>query len=353
MSKKVLFLSSSSCGGAERMTVLYAKILQKAGFLCSVLIYKNKRRKDAPIIDFVNGVLDYQVIECRDSLLSFHLYKILRNEHDSIVFCSQPVNSLKLLRLKKYKLIDVKIVFRDFLMPSNRLSKPRWKEQFYFRLADGIIAQTAEMKLEMLQYYNLLEQQVTVIHNPLDKDLIHKSILEESELSRDYINFVAVNRIDKQKDIPTLLKAFASVHGSLDKCRLYVCGRPINDSYLSQMTEICKTLNIEDSVFFVGQQSNPFKFVNDCNVFVLSSLYEGLPNAMLEAMYLGKPVAVTHSIPFIRQIVKNGVNGYSVDVGDYEALSNAMIKAIEIVNLQKFVDICNSDRQIIDYFKNI
>ena len=62
----------------------------------------------------------------------------------------------------------------------------------------------------------------------------------------------------------------------------------------------------------------------------MSSVSEGLPNALIEAMYLNMPVAVTNCIPFIDCKVHNGENGYKANVGDSDALSKAMLNALKL-----------------------
>lgn len=352
MKKKIIFLSSVSCGGAERMTILYAKILQQGGYDCECWIYKNSRRQDIPILDFIPDNLPYKIIESRDCLFILYYFLYLRLSDANIIFTSQPISAKRLLKLKKYGLITQKVIFRDFLMPSNRLSEPNPSEGVLFSFADAIVAQTDEMKSEMELYYNLPKDKIDVIYNPIDKCLINEGIKEKcSEIDPSYVNYIAINRITEQKDIPTMLIAFSIVKKTNHKSRLYICGDCNKQEYLLKLKMLIRELQLEKDVFLLGQQSNPFKYLYRCNVFVLSSLYEGLPNSMLEAMYLGIPVAVTHSIPFIKQVVKEGINGYTADISNPENLAQAMLKASKLSIKDKFVDICQSEDEIVDLFE--
>ena len=66
----------------------------------------------------------------------------------------------------------------------------------------------------------------------------------------------------------------------------------------------------------------------------MPSRLEGLPNALIEAMYIGKPVVATKCIPVVSRIVKDGYNGILVESEDYVAMSNAIIRAIELKNFK-------------------
>lgn len=354
MKKKIILLLSVSCGGAERMTILYAKILQQEGYDCECWIYKNFRCQDIPILDFIPDNLPYKIIESRDSFFILYYFLYLRLSNANIIFTSQPISAKRLLKLKKYGLITQKVIFRDFLMPSNRLAKPNHSEGALFSLADAIVAQTDEMKSEMEFFYKIPKEKIYVIYNPIDKCLINEGIKEEcSIIDENYVNYIAINRITEQKDIPTMLIAFSIVRKTNHKSRLYICGDCNKQEYLLKIKILIRELRLDKDVFLLGQQSNPFKYLYRCNVFVLSSLYEGLPNSMLEAMYLGIPVAVTHSIPFIKQVVKDGVNGYTADISNPDDLAKAMLNASKLSIKDKFMDICKSENKIVELFNNL
>ena len=91
-----------------------------------------------------------------------------------------------------------------------------------------------------------------------------------------------------------------------------------------------KELGVDDKVCFMGFQSNPYKYLHNADCFVLSSEYEGLPNVMLEALYLGKPIVATESIPFVSKTLGDGKYGICVPVGDAHLFAQAMSKAVTI-----------------------
>ena len=304
-----------------------------------------------PLKHFIPKELDLILLECKARYRFWHLLNLVKKENYDVIFCSIPDLSHELLLMKKFHLIRSKIIVRHCNMSQVFGKKSNMMTRMLYPKADAIISQTIEMKADMIQSYELPEKNITAINNPIDKEIIHASILEVFHFNEQYINYVAVGRVVPQKDHMTLLKAFEIVHNNNKKTRLYIVGGfdANSETYLNLQSFI-ETHNLSDSVSFQGFQANPFKYMNGCDVFCLSSVIEGMPNVLLEAMYLGKPCVVTQSIPYISQIINDGDNGYSVKVGDYIDFADKMIKASKITNLLKFSSVNDSEDQILQLF---
>jgi len=222
------------------------------------------------------------------------------------------------------------------------------------RYADVLIAQTKEMADRMTSFYNVRRNKIAVIHNPVDTSLIKESICEKYDFGEiNCTHYIAVGRIAPQKDYMTLLKAFAEVQRRKPRSRLHIIGTCRVRKNQELLDDYIRESELTGLVTFHGFQQNPYKYMEAADVFVLSSVYEGLPNVMLEAMYLGKPVVVTRSIPYISQVVHDGINGYTVSVGKYNELAEAMMKASELHIAERFVDINNNEEQIVRLFDTV
>ena len=77
----------------------------------------------------------------------------------------------------------------------------------------------------------------------------------------------------------------------------------------------------------MGFHSNPYRWMKHADCYVMPSRFEGLPNSLIDAMFVGMPVVATRCIPVIDRIVKNGYNGIVVDSENVEALAEGMKKA--------------------------
>lgn len=352
MTKTILFITHSTCGGVERMTLLYAKILKQAGYDCRLLI-SQKPSDDFELKPFIPDDLPYELIRCRYRNLFYRIPLYLLRTKPRCVFYSFPLLIPSLI-LSKLVLPGMKVVFRDCNMPSKHRKYQSYPAKYILRHADALIAQTEEMKQEMAAFYHVHPERITVINNPIDKSVIEQSIREKYRYdATDCVHYIAVGRICPQKDYRTLIKAFALVLEKEPKSHLDIIGVDWDMAYRKSLDALIMQLDIGRSVTFHGFQENPFKYMEAADVFVLSSVHEGLPNVMLEAMYLGKPVVVTRSIPYIAQVVHDGVNGYAVSVDGCKELAEAMIKARRLEIKEKYMDVNSNEKRIIDLFTEV
>lgn len=351
--RNLLFVTNPNCGGAERMTLLYMKILKSAGFDVKLCICMNKGA-EFNLKSFIPSDIQYDVVPYpKYRCLIFKLAKYLRNQRFDVITTSLPLLAQPILMLKRLSLIRAKVIYRECNMPSSHGLAEMRLARILYRHADALISQTVEMKEEMIEHYGVDAGDVITINNPVDKDLIRDRLNENVSLESNMINYMACSRLSPQKDIPTMLRAFAAVRRIVPNAMLYLIGKPDSEDYYVTLKSLACTLEIADYVKFVGFQANPYKYLKHADVFVLSSMYEGLPNVMLEAMYLGKPVAATASIPYIAQVIQPEVNGYLAPVGDSDALAEAMVKAKDIKDLPKYRDVNGSDGLIVETFKKL
>jgi len=335
------------------MTILYSKILNEAGFDCKILTHTFLGRK-YQVAHLIPGSIKHENVKCRLRYFFFFFYLQIWKFRPDIVF-TWNLDTLKyfLSTARRFHLCPVyKIVVRCAITPSLVVDEVRLKMKSY-NLSDVVISQTNEMADELINLVGINPEKVITIYNPIDKERIEVGLSEKFEFDESYTNYVAAARIHPQKDYPTMIEAFSLVLKQQPDSRLYICGEMIDAVYGKSLKENISKLGISENVFFEGYQTNPHKYLANADAFVFSSIYEGLPNAMLEALYLGIPVATTACIPYITQVIKEGYNGYTCNVGDSEGLAAAMLKAVQIKNLPKFVDANNSENQIVKLFKNL
>lgn len=349
MKPQIVLVTGAGVGGAERVTVLYAKILKQAGLDVYLLLYQNGSSCD--LKEFIPKDIPYEVITGRIRYLAFNLTKRLGCLKPEVVFTTLFHVALSasvatwLLR-KPYTFI-----VRDCNMPSRHGDKLIRLARILFKKCDALVAQTEEMRQQMIEAYRLASEKVVTIYNPIDKVLIKDSLKDTVNMDSHYCNYLAVGRIAPQKDYITLLKAFVIVRKQQPDSRLYFVGKAA-ENYKELLDQLICEYQLQDWVFFEGFQVNPFKYIEAADVFVLSSEYEGLPNVLIEAMYLAKPVVATRCIPFVQQIVKEGINGYTTEVGDYESFAEKMLLAPELKDMEKFVDINKSEEKVLELFKS-
>lgn len=159
-----------------------------------------------------------------------------------------------------------------------------------------------------------------VIYNGLELDL-HIStdqqiaLRKELNIKDDQILLCAIARIDPKKDLATMLRAFALVIKKHPKARLFIVGGGF-PHYQTELETLADHLNIRQSIDFLGFRNDPQAILSLCDISLLSSLTEGLPNAILESMALGKPVVATQ-VGGVPELIDDGIHGHLVPVGNH------------------------------------
>jgi glycosyltransferase involved in cell wall biosynthesis len=130
-----------------------------------------------------------------------------------------------------------------------------------------------------------------------------------------------MGRLAPQKGFDLLIRAFASIAGQFKDWRVVILGDG-PDRY--QLAGLARSLWVERQVTFAGYQSDPLAWLRHASLFVLSSRYEGFPNALLEAMQCGLPVIAFDCASGPSEIVRHGTDGLLVPPEDVPALAEAM-----------------------------
>jgi len=332
---KILLETAGCCGGLERMTVLYGKILQEAGFYVVLVIYlSDSNKSEYALKPFVPSDWQIEFICGKLRYFGWSLLKAIRKNSPDVVFASSMIPAHFLSLFKALHLIKASVIVRENTSPIRKSKAQCVLSHLLYPFASVIIAQTKEMKEEMVDCYHLKEDNIVVINNPLDNKLIDEKSREIFSYDHKYINYLAVGRVAKPKDYFTLLKAFEIVHKANHFTRLYIVGGFEDLSIKKKLDSMVSNSEFCDFVFFEGFQSNPYKYIKGCDVFCLSSSIEGLPNVLQEALYLGKPVVSTICVPFVSQIIIEGQNGYTCGIKDPVRLAQCMMKGVDLIGHQ-------------------
>ena len=188
---------------------------------------------------------------------------------------------------------------------------------------------TKSMKEYLDEKYKRSENiQYQIVPNAvLDKNLISKSkeLVKHKWYNNERIFVItAVGRLTNQKDFTNLINAFALAAGSLDFIRLVIIGSGEQKELLQSLVE---DFNLESKVEFLGFQSNPYKFMNASDLFVMSSKWEGPGHVLIEALATGCPVITTNCPIGPADSIQNGEFGELVEVGNSKALSESILYA--------------------------
>jgi glycosyltransferase involved in cell wall biosynthesis len=155
-----------------------------------------------------------------------------------------------------------------------------------YRRADRVVTVSKMIEQDFHKNYRIPASKICTIYNPYNFDEILKKSEEplspdENTFFEGHFVFAFVGRIVFQKGVWHLIKAFSLAHQSNKNIRLCIVGEDYSNG---QLSELIKQLGVENEVLCVGRSSNPYKYLGRANAYVLTSLFEGFPNAMVEAM---------------------------------------------------------------------
>lgn len=337
MTKRALFFIQNGLGGAERVQIEIAQMLLSDNWMIDwAILCKNENSSIEKILQFLPDAanivkipIDHQIkyLKC--------IYGAIRKVEPSVVFASAMHVNQRILLLSKL-FPKIKFIVRN----DNYLyTIPKYKRitlALTYRLADKVIAQTEEMENELIGI-DISSQKVVTLHNPINEKRIKDASEEKNPFENDgFIKYIGVGRITEQKGFDLLIDAFKIVVNKQPNSKLYILGdiNYNNGKIYNKLIEQVKELNLEKSVSFIGFDPNPYKYIKNADVFVLSSRYEGLPNVLIEAQFLRKPSAAFTCIPIIKRIVKDGVNGYTAIPEDPQSLAEAMLNSLKLKDVE-------------------
>lgn len=136
---------------------------------------------------------------------------------------------------------------------------------------------------------------------------------------------LGVGRLDRAKDLPTMIRAFAKLR-STRPCRLVILGE---GELRNELTELATSLGVIGDFDLPGFVANPYAYMAKAGLYVLSSIFEGSPNVLIEALSVGAPLVATDCPYGPREILEGGRYGPLVPVGDVDALTAAMVATLD------------------------
>ncbi|WP_342454066.1 glycosyltransferase [Sagittula salina] len=211
-----------------------------------------------------------------------------------------------------------------------------------FPRADGVIALSHGVAGEIARLVPQIAPGIQVIHNvgyPLPAQIAAAQAAPRPEPGGT-VTLLACGRLTRQKDYPTLLEAFARL-APAERVRLEILG----DGELKETLEAqCRRLGIADRVAFLGFRRDPISHMRRADVFVLSSLWEGFGNVLVEAMSVATPVVSTDCPHGPGEILTGGETGLLVPPDDPAALAATLQRLVDDPALRQRIGVAGARR---------
>ncbi|QJD31194.1 glycosyltransferase [Methylococcus geothermalis] len=198
--------------------------------------------------------------------------------------------------------------------------RERWIVRRCLRSPSGVITPSCGVRDDLIKNHGALEEKLRVIHNGVDIDRCRRMAREDILLPavKDLPWIVSACRFSMQKDFRTLLAAFKVIL-SVKPAKLILVG---DGELRDEVTKMASDLGILGNIVLTGFQENPFPYLVQADVFVLSSFFEGFGNVIVEAMALGVPVVASDCPSGPGEIIVDGESGFLVPVGDWGAMAD-------------------------------
>ena len=254
--------------------------------------------------------------------------KLIKHERpDLILSFLTPYNMLVLLSTLGMK---QKIVVAERTDPKRPLSGGRaglWLRDMLYRRASGILAQTDYAKSV---YDRKFAGKTAVIYNPVTMSSEQVGMALRTE--KEHV-FVTAGRLEPVKDQALMIEAFARFHKTHTDYRLVIYGEgPLREVLQKKIDDF----GLRNAVTLAGRTNDLWNKISCAECFFLTSEYEGMSNALIEALCLGLPVVSTKVAGAV-ELIKDGHNGFLFDVKDGVALSNIMTRLAENDRLRESV----------------
>ena len=328
------YLPQLGRGGVGKMRILLTAELIRRGFSVDLLLGDSS----GPYLDLLDSSVNIIELGTTHTLSSIPgLMAYLWRKRPAAIITDRLRLDIAVLRALQLSHISTRPYTSVHIPLGKKLTrlKPRKRKAYkdairrYYPKNRAIITVSAGVRADLIDTFGISPQLVHTIYNPV----VSATLLSDAKAPITHPFFapgsppviLSVGRLTEQKDFPTLIRGFALVRAQID-CRLVILGE---GGDLSQLLELTQTLGISTDVSFPGFTANPYAFMARASLFVLSSVWEGLGNVLIEALAVGTPVVATDCRYGPGEILADGKYGPLTPVGDAAALANAMQAVLE------------------------
>lgn len=335
--KKIgIFIGSLDGGGAEKVVLNLSNEFNNRGVEFVLIL----RFKSGSYFNQLNSNIKILTLNTNNPFVLIHrlICTCKKNNVDILFSIARYNNVIALIAnlfLRKKIVIREANTFDDFFQKEELLIK-RIKKNILLRLirilypkANKIIANSQDTARDIKNQANLPIDKIVVIHNPLVNAKI-RGLSNEKVNNNVFINatspkIISVGRLQSQKNYPYLLRSYKLVKKTFPDASLIILGK---GEKMGELIKLAEYLKIENDVHFLGFKNNPYKYLKNSDLFVLSSLYEGFGNVIVEALAVGLPVVSTNCSGGPKEILDNGLYGELVPTNDEVEFAKAIIRSL-------------------------
>ncbi|MGH6914907.1 MAG: glycosyltransferase, partial [Geminicoccales bacterium] len=272
------------------------------------------------------------------------LVRYLRTERPDALFSAMSTPNLLALWARRLAGVETRILVSERNTLSSTIDGAReWRKRHLprllghgYRMADGIVAVSNGVADDLAARTGIPRARIATVYNPVITPEL--APMADQPVAHGWFGpgeppvVLGVGSLSARKDFPTLIRAFARVRAGRP-CRLVILGEAASPRKTAQqqaeLRALATRLGVAPDVDLPGFVANPFAYMARASVFVLSSVHEGLPGVLIQALACGCPVVSTDCPSGPAEILDGGQFGPLVPVGDEDAMAAAILSALD------------------------
>ena len=342
--KITLIISSLTGGGAENICITIANSFAQNGWTVDLIVLN---LKDEVYRNRISDKVNLVVLNVNRSVYSIlHLLRYLvKNQIKTILVFNHEI-AVILIILRFLFRLNIKIISRNISVLSIKIEHLKFQNlwtrfivspliKYLFHKIDFVINQCQSMHEDLLSMYPQLKNHSNVIYNPISPQIEDYSNKFDLNKIKKKAYLLCVGRLEHVKAFHYAIEGFAKISSEFPSIRLKIVGQGSLERELKQKASECKVLNKVD---FEGFQKDIIPYYLYAKATILTSIYEGYPNVLIESIALNTPVVAFDCPGGTNEIVKNGQNGLLVNYQDIDdlinKLSNLLLNKYNFVNLK-------------------
>ena len=333
-----LMVYSMRSGGVERMRTHLADAFLRRGYSTSIVVARCDGHWGRHLPDIPSGaeLVDLNAGSFKAWFSGFNAY--LSKEKPRVVLAAMETAGVIALWARRRTGVETRVVVSSHIEVSRHVKRDwhvtkrvalSYLVRRFYRQADGIVAVSSAVADDLAGFARQPRERITVINNPVVTEGMKRAAEETVDhpwlSDRSVPIILGVGRLTEQKDFATLLKAFALVRERRE-ARLMILGEGEDKDAL---TALAASLGLEDHVQMPGFIGNPFAYMAKSSVLALSSLWEGLPGVVIQALACGCPVVSTDCAGGVHEILEGAKYGCLVPVRDERAMADAILETLD------------------------
>lgn len=308
--KKIgILINSLEAGGAERVVSLLINELNSKNIEPYLFLINDKRyykinskirilslnniKQECNYLGFFSHAYNYSKLLKKNDIkisISFLTRSNYINILSSVFYTKKTIISERGYPSLGYKGYKIKSLINRFLI------------KLLYRNSNLIIANSKGNYNDLLENFNVPKHKLKLIHNPINIDSISKYKSIEGFFDKNFTNLISVGRLDDNKNFSFQINAIKKLNDN--KIRLYIFGDGPN---MLKLEKLIIELKLQNQVFLRGKVLNIFSYLKSADAFVFSSLSEGFPNVILEAISCKIPVISTNCLSGPDEILFNKI----------------------------------------------